>query len=83
MTILPNFTLATELSAPLLLNLSAAFDVMDHKILLAKLLLYKLSTKAISWFSSYMEGRRRVVVVELRTACNGNQGTDKVQVNKS
>jgi hypothetical protein len=48
-----------ELTAALLLDLSAAFDVVDHKILL-----YKFSPKALSWFKSYLEGRKQVVVVE-------------------
>jgi hypothetical protein len=53
-----------ELTAALLLDLSAAFDVVDHKILLDKLKLYKCSPKALSWFKSYLEGRKQVVVVE-------------------
>ena len=53
-----------ELTAALLLDLSAAFDVVDHKILLDKLELYKFSPKALSWFKSYLEGRKQVVVVE-------------------
>ena len=59
---------ATELSAALLLDLSAAFDVVDHKILLDKLKLYNFSPKAIAWFKSYLEGRKQVVVVESRTS---------------
>ena len=47
-----------------MLDLSAAFDVVDHKILLDKLKLYKFSPKALSWFKSYLEGRKQVVVVE-------------------
>ena len=54
----------TELSAALLLDLSAAFDVVDHKILLDKLQLYHFSPKTIAWFQSYLEGRKQIVVVE-------------------
>ena len=54
----------TELSAALLLDLSAAFDVVDHFILLEKLKLYNFSPKTISWFKSYLENRKQVVVVE-------------------
>ena len=53
-----------ELTAALLLDPSAAFDVVHHKILLDKLELYKFSPKALSWFKSYLEGRKQVVVVE-------------------
>ena len=53
-----------ELSAALLLDLSAAFDVVDHKILLEKLELYNFSAETISWFKSYLEHRRQIVVIE-------------------
>ena len=53
-----------ELSAALLLDLSAAFDVVDHKILLDKLELYNFSAETLSWFKSYLENRRQIVVVE-------------------
>ena len=54
----------TELTAALLLDLSAAFDVVDHRILLDKLQLYNFSPKTISWFKSYLEDRKQIVVVE-------------------
>ena len=53
-----------ELTAALLLDLSAAFDVVDHEILLEKLELYKFSPKARKWFQSYLENRKQVVAVE-------------------
>ena len=53
-----------ELTAALLLDLSATFDVIDHKILLEKLELYKFSPKAKKWFQSYLENRKQVVAVE-------------------
>ena len=54
----------TELSAALLLDLSAAFDVVDHFILLEKLKLCNFSPKTVRWFKSYLENRKQVVVVE-------------------
>ena len=54
----------TKLTAALLLDLSAAFDVVDHHILLEKLKLYKFSEKSIAWFKSYLENRKQVVIVE-------------------
>ena len=53
-----------ELSATLLLDLSAAFDVVDHIILLDKLLLYNFSQETIQWFKSYLHGRKQIVAVE-------------------
>ena len=58
----------TELTAALLLDLSAAFDVVDHQILLDKLQMYKFSPKTLSWFQSYLQGRKQVVVVESKTS---------------
>ena len=55
---------AKELSAALLLDLSAAFDVVDHTILLDKLKLYNFSCNAVAWFRSYLANRKQVVIVE-------------------
>ena len=66
-----------ELTATLLLDLSAAFHVVNHEILLDKLKLYNFSPKTIAWFRSYLEGRKQVVVVESKTSDPkeiGNQG---------
>ena len=54
----------TELTAALLLDLSAAFDVVDHHILLEKLKLYNFSPRTIAWFESYLKNRKQIVVVE-------------------
>ena len=40
-----------------------AFDLVDHTLLLKKLKYYKISEKAISWFSSYLLGRKQQVLV--------------------
>ena len=55
-----------ELTAALLLDLSAAFDVVDHQILLQKLELYNFSPNTISWVRSYLVDRRQIVTVESR-----------------
>ena len=52
------------LTASLLLDLSAAFDVVDHEILLKKLDNYNFSTSALSWFRSYLNDRFQIVQVE-------------------
>ena len=48
----------TELSAALLLDLSAAFDIVDHKILLNKLRSYNFSESSVLWFESYLKDRQ-------------------------
>ena len=54
----------TKLSAALLLDLSAAFDIVDHGIFLDKLRTYKFSEATVEWFSSYLKDRKQVVQVE-------------------
>ena len=44
----------------------AAFDVVDHQILLRKLKLYNFSPEAIAWVQSYLEDRKQIVTVESR-----------------
>ena len=55
-----------ELSATLLLDLSAAFDLIDHKVLLKKLKLYGLSDNSIKFIKSYLSDRQQVVQVETK-----------------
>ena len=54
----------TELSAALLLDLTAAFDVVDHYILLEKLRTYNFSESTVAWFESYLSSRVQIVQVE-------------------
>ena len=46
-----------EIVGTLFLDLSKAFDLVDHDILLKKLKLYKVDQSVYSWFSSYLENR--------------------------
>ena len=46
------------------LDLSKAFDTLDHSILLRKFTHYGLSQTAIPWFSSYLAGRRQLVEID-------------------
>ena len=66
-----------EISAALLLDLSAAFDLVDHQILLGKLELYGLDAPSLKWFSSYLKDRVQYVQVESRLSDpmpTGDQG---------
>ena len=53
-----------ELSAALLLDLSAAFDIVDHDILIKKLETYNFSEESVEWFRSYLDSRVQTVQVE-------------------
>ena len=55
-----------EFTAALLLDLSAAFDVVNHKLFLEKLELYNFSPGSLQWFKSYLENRGQYVMIESR-----------------
>lgn len=55
-----------ELVGCVLVDFRKAFDLVDHKLLLEKLRLYKLSNLCLSWFKSYLTNRSQQVVI------NGN-----------
>ena len=50
-----------KLSASLLLDLSAGFDVVNHETLLLKLLEYGLDKSSLAWFESYLTDRAQSV----------------------
>ena len=53
-----------KLTAALLLDLSAAFDLVDHVLLIGKLRLYGFEETTIQWFTSYLHNRTQYVLVE-------------------
>ena len=53
-----------KLSAALLLDQSAAYDLLDYSILLKKLAAYKCDKNVICWFKSFLSGRSQAVQVE-------------------
>ena len=56
----------------LMLDLSAAFDTIDHDILLSRLCnVYGITGYALDWFRSYLTGRIQHVVIE--NAVTGDQ----------
>ena len=53
-----------KLSATILLDLRAGFDVINHQLLIQKLKEYKFSDRTLSWFNQYLSGRQQCVQVE-------------------
>ncbi len=47
----------------ILVDFRKAFDLVDHKILLQKLKLYKCREQTVNWFQSYLEQRSQVVAI--------------------
>ena len=57
----------------LLLDLSAAFDTVDHMILLSRLSSrFGINSKALSWFQSYLKSPEQVVSVKGTSSCSTN-----------
>ena len=53
-----------ELTGVCMLDMSAAFDVVDHGLLLQKLQLYGFDDQAFSWMQDYLSGRTQAVYVD-------------------
>ena len=65
----------------MLIDLSAAFDMVDHSILLRKLELYGLDELPVRWMGNYLSSRSQVVMVDgclsppLNITCGVPQGS--------
>jgi hypothetical protein len=53
-----------ELTGVCMLDMSAAFDVVDHGILLNKLKLYGFDSRALLWMENYLAGRTQAVYID-------------------
>ena len=53
-----------ELPIAIFIDLSKAFDTLDHQILLSKLKYYGVDDIPIKWFSSYLNDRQQFVQIE-------------------
>ena len=65
----------------MLIDLSAAFDMVDHPILLKNLELYGMDSQSVAWMSSYLSHRSQAVLVDgalsppLNVTCGVPQGS--------
>ena len=53
-----------DLKGVCMLDMSAAFDVVDHSILLDKLKLYGFDTNSLNWMENYLSGRTQAVYID-------------------
>ena len=53
-----------ELVGVCMLDMSAAFDVVDHDILIEKLKLYGFDWEALTWIKDYLSGRSQAVYID-------------------
>ena len=53
-----------ELAGVMMLDLSAAFDLVDHSLLLKKLELMGFDKRVVVWFWSYLSGRTQCVYID-------------------
>ena len=53
-----------EVSALCFLDMSAAFDIVDHTLLISKLKLYGFDSGMQDWISSYLENRFQCVSID-------------------
>ena len=57
-----------ELAGVCMLDMSAAFDVVDHGILMSKLKLYGFDEMALRWMENYLSGRSQAVYIDGSTS---------------
>ena len=55
---------AGQVAAVMMLDLSAAFDLVDHNLLLCKLEIMGFQTNALKWMKSYLNDRSQCVYID-------------------
>ena len=53
-----------HISLPIVMELSKAFDTLDHTILFSKLNYYGIGGNELNWFSSYLSDRQQYVEID-------------------
>ena len=53
-----------QVSGVILIDLSAAFDLVDSEILIKKLKIYGLDDKFLNWIKSYLSDRHQAVWID-------------------
>ena len=53
-----------ELAGVCMLDMSAAFDVVDHDLLIQKLKLYGFDDSSLKWMRDYLSGRSQAVYID-------------------
>ena len=53
-----------KVSGMIFVDFKEAFDVVDHKLLLTKLHLYRMSDSSLSWFKSYLADHQQYVSID-------------------
>ena len=70
-----------NMAGVMMIDLSAAFDMVDHDILVQKLEILGLDSKALNWFRSYLMNRSQTVCIDgclarfLEIGCGVPQGS--------
>ena len=59
------------------LDISAAFDILDHPLLLYKLQLYGFADDSLNWMRSYLNGRSQTVYI-VKDFTSSNRCTTRV-----